>query len=101
MAEIHEGAYQLLESYDQITQVLKEKKTLGVGLEKYFQIVSKANTPHDEVYENFKQIYTINDEDDLKLILEVLYKLRHPLLYKYVDLYNVSLQDNIIGGKTI
>ncbi|OMD82996.1 MULTISPECIES: glycosyltransferase [Paenibacillus] len=97
LAEIHEGAYQLFEGYDQITQVLKEKKTLGVGLEKYFQIVSKANIPHDEVYENFKQIYTISDEEDLKLILEVLYKLRHPLLYKYVDLYNVSLQDNIIA----
>ncbi|OZQ78133.1 glycosyltransferase [Paenibacillus odorifer] len=96
MAEIYEGAYQLSKSYDQVLKVLEEKKTFGAGIEKYFRIVSKANIPNEEAYNNLQQIYSITELEDLKLILEVLYKLRHPLLSKYIDLYKVNIQKNVL-----
>ncbi|AJS60370.1 glycosyltransferase [Paenibacillus sp. IHBB 10380] len=98
LAELYESQNRILKSYEQIVKALQDKKSFAPGLKKYFEIVTKANIPLEDVYENIEQLYNVSSVDDLELLLEVLYALRHPLLNKYLTMYKVNVQANVIAS---
>lgn len=98
LAELYESRNQLDESYKYIVEVLQEKKTFAPGLSKYFEIVTKSNIPIDDVYRNIEQLYNISNINDLQLLLDVLYGLRHPLLNKFLTVYSITAQPNVAAA---
>ena len=97
LAGINENRNHILQSYEQIIQALQAKRGYAPALKKYFDIVTKANIPLDDVYQNIEQLFNISSGDDLKLLLEVLYILRHPLLNKYITKYSVKVESHVIA----
>ncbi|WP_054957465.1 glycosyltransferase [Paenibacillus dakarensis] len=95
LAEIYETNYQISKSYEHIIEALKIKKTFAAAIKKYFQLVTKANIPVDDVYQNIELIYRTSNIEELKLLLEVLYSLRHSLLNKYLSEFNIRVEDNV------
>lgn len=100
LAEIYESKFQISMSYEHIAKALKLNK-MDVGtLKKYFQIATKANTPLEDVCRNIELIYRISNVEEMTLILEVLYSLRHTLLNKYLPECNVQVERNILAVGT-
>ncbi|WP_342571183.1 glycosyltransferase [Paenibacillus sp. FSL R5-0749] len=95
LAEWYEARYQFAKSYEHIIASVKENDELVASLAKFFQIMSKVNIPIDDVYNSFKQIYKISSSDKLQRLLEVLYQLRHPLLERYLNEYNLTVQPEV------
>lgn len=98
LAEIYEQQGRMSESYDQIVKVIQSKKSFAPGLRKYFEVVSKTNIPLEDIHNNIKLIYNISNVNDLQLLLDVLYGLRHPLLDKYLSQYSISVQPNVTAA---
>ncbi|AIQ49703.1 hypothetical protein R70723_30350 [Paenibacillus sp. FSL R7-0273] len=97
LAEIYDKQRKITQSYEETVQVLREKKTYSPALKKYFEIVTKANLPVEEVYHNIEFIYNVQNINDLRLLLDTLYVLRHPLLSKYVGKFNIEPPPHIIA----
>lgn len=97
LAELHEKDYSFSKSYDYIVEAIKLNKNLTPLVAKYYQIVTLANIPLEDVYQNFNQIYRISGISELKIILEVLYSLRHPLLNRYLNDYKINYEENILA----
>lgn len=95
LAEIYESKFQISISYEHIAKALKLNKMDAGILKKYFQIVSKTNTPLKDVCINIERIYRTSNVEEMTLILEVLYSLRHTLLNKYLTEFNVQVERNI------
>ncbi|WP_431086425.1 glycosyltransferase [Paenibacillus sp. 8b26] len=96
LAELHEKNYRLLLSYEHIVECVRIKKDFLAGIAKYFEIVTMASIPLTDVYQNFNQIYRISAIKELKVLLEVLYALRHPILNRYLSDYKVNPEDNVL-----
>lgn len=97
LAEIYENKLQLSKSYEHIIESIKIKKTFMGAVNKYFQIVTKANISVEDVYQNIEVIYKTSNIEELKLLLEVLYSLRHPLLNKYLKEFNIRVEENVLA----
>ncbi|MEK4190997.1 glycosyltransferase [Paenibacillus sp. FSL L8-0494] len=95
LAEVYERQRKLAESYELVIKVLEEKKTHIPALTKYFEIVSKANIPADDVYQNLELIYNVENINDLRNLIDTLYELRHPLLNEYIAKYKLQTQPYI------
>jgi len=95
LAELYEKEYSFSKSYDYIVEAIKLKKHFVPLIAKYYQIVTLANIPLEDVYQNFNQIYRISDVSELKIVLEVLYSLRHPLLNRYLNDYQINSEANV------
>nr|WP_269473526.1 TPR domain-containing glycosyltransferase [Paenibacillus odorifer] len=95
LAEVYERQRKLAESYELVIKVLEEKKTHIPALTKYFEIVSKANIPADDVYRNLELIYNVENINDLRNLIDTLYELRHPLLNEYIAKYKLQTQPYI------
>ncbi|WP_440113472.1 glycosyltransferase [Paenibacillus sp. QZ-Y1] len=100
LAELYEKNYGFSKSYDYIVEAIKLKKHFIPSVAKYFQIVTLANIPLEDVYQNFNQMYRISDVSELKTLLEVLYSLRHPLLNRYINDYQINLEANVSAVAT-
>lgn len=98
LALLYEEQNRLAESYEMIVDVLKTKKSFAPSLREYFIIASKANIPLSNVYENIEKIYNIANINELQLLLDILYGLRHPLLNRYLMKYNINVQSNVTAA---
>lgn len=98
LAELYEKQNRIAESYDHIILALKSSKAYAPALRKYFEIVSKANIPLEDIHQNIKHIYNISNINELQLLLDVLYSLRHPLLNKYISIYSINVQPNVVAS---
>ncbi|MFD2703191.1 glycosyltransferase [Paenibacillus shunpengii] len=98
LAELYEKQKQLGKSFNAIVNVIREKKVYAPGLRRYFDIVSKSNISVEEVKKNIENIYDISSISDLKLLLDVLYGIRHPLLETYMSQYNINVQSNVTAS---
>ncbi|MDO3412078.1 glycosyltransferase [Saccharibacillus sp. CPCC 101409] len=92
LAEWYEEKYKLLESYEHITQAMKQKKDFTQGLYKYLSIVKKANVPLEDVKGSISRFFSINNLENLKKILEIFYAAKHPLLSAYLKDYNLQVE---------
>lgn len=60
--------------------------------------MTKSNIPLDDVYQNIIQLYNISNINDLQLLLDVLYGLRHPLLNRFISVYSITAQPNVAAS---
>ncbi|MGG1939100.1 glycosyltransferase [Paenibacillus polymyxa] len=97
LAEWYESRNDLMKSYEHILEAFKLKKDFVPVMGKYFKIMEKANVPLEEVFSITQQLYPISNSGHLEKLLEVLYKLRHPLLQRYLTEYKVTVQDNVMA----
>jgi glycosyltransferase involved in cell wall biosynthesis len=100
LAELYERDYSFSKSYDYIVEAIKLKKHFIPLIAKYYEIVTLANIPLEDVYQNFNQIYRISSVSELKALLEVLYSLRHPLLNRYLNNYQINSEANVSAVAT-
>ncbi|MFD1139403.1 glycosyltransferase [Paenibacillus urinalis] len=96
LAEMYESQNRIIECYDEVVRALQTKNTFAPALRKYFEVVSKANIPLDDVYKNIELLYNISNVNDLQILLDILYGLRHPLLGKFMSIYNINAQMHIM-----
>ncbi|MBP1157800.1 MULTISPECIES: glycosyltransferase [unclassified Paenibacillus] len=97
LAELYEKQGDLLKSFNEVTKVLKQKKTFVPNIVKYLNIMLQTNIPMEDVYSNLKSLYNIVSVDELTSLLEVLYNLRHPLLYRYILDYKLNVESHVLA----
>lgn len=100
LAEVYEKSYRLSESYEYIINVVRDNKSFATGISKYFQIVTMANIPLEDVYQNFNQIYKMSKVEELQLLIEILYIMRHPILNRYLNEYEIKVEAKISAVAT-
>lgn len=82
-------------AYDNIVEAVKFKNNFVPIIGKYFEIIDRLNLPSEDVFSSTNYLFKVQNSDQLKNILEVLYHLRHPLIKKYLETYQVTVQDNV------
>jgi glycosyltransferase involved in cell wall biosynthesis len=82
------------ESYEHMVKAL-EQKFISV-IVKYLELTLKLNTPLKEIIVTIDRLYPINNVTDLQILLELLYRVRHPLLDYYLDRYQVEVQSHVM-----
>ncbi|WP_418026707.1 glycosyltransferase [Paenibacillus sp. JJ1722] len=100
LAEVYEKSYRISESYEHIIDAVRDSKSFAVGISKYFQIVTMANIPLEDVYQNFSQIYKMSKVEELQLLIEILYIMRHPILNRYLSEYEIKVEEKISAVAT-
>ncbi|WP_191800490.1 glycosyltransferase [Paenibacillus gallinarum] len=98
LAELYEKQNNIQKSFDAIVEVIKRKKEYVPGIKKYFEIATKLNASVIEVQNKFEHIYDISRINDIQVLLDVLYGLRHPLLETYISKYKINVQSNVIAS---
>jgi glycosyltransferase involved in cell wall biosynthesis len=94
LAEWYESRNNLSKSYEHVLEAIELNRNFVPILAKYFQIVTKANVPLEDVFNSFQKVFSISSSEELQTLLEILYSLRNPLLLRYLNEYEVSVQDN-------
>jgi tetratricopeptide (TPR) repeat protein len=92
---IYENQRKLTSGFDAVLNSLQANKKYTPALKRYFNITLKAKIPVKEVYETIKQLYNIENIEDLQQLLNILYGLRHPLLNQLFAQYRIAPQKNI------
>ncbi|KUP23872.1 glycosyltransferase family 2 protein [Paenibacillus sp. DMB5] len=92
---VYEKQRQLTKGFDAVLKSLQAKKNYTPALKRYFNITLKAKVPLKDVYETIKQLYNIANIEELHLLLNILYGLRHPLLWDLLTQYSVNSQKHI------
>lgn len=95
LAEWYMSRNEYNKAYENIIEAIKYNKSFIPLIGKYLEITDRLNLPHDDVFTSVNYLFRIRTTDQLKNILEVLYHLRHPLLQKYLETYQVAVQDNV------
>lgn len=78
------------EAYLEILKALEEKFTFSII--RYLELTKQRRIPSGEVIGVIDKLYKIDEIKDLQFLLEVLYRVRHPLFNHYLEKYNVSPQ---------
>ncbi|PJN58904.1 hypothetical protein PAEAM_35550 [Paenibacillus sp. GM1FR] len=84
-------------AYEHITEAIKIKEDFLPVIGKYFEIVEKAGLSLEETFTNANHLFSITNSRMLEKILEALYQLRNPLLQKYLDLYEITVQEHVMA----
>ncbi|GAB1157982.1 hypothetical protein YWY31_40070 [Paenibacillus illinoisensis] len=95
LAEWYMSRNEYNKAYENIIEAIKFNKSFVPLIGKYLEITDRLNLPHDDVFTSVNYLFKIRTTDQLKNVLEVLYHLRHPLLQKYLETYQVAVQDNV------
>lgn len=101
LAELYEREGNLKESYRESLKVLQIKSNFVPGLKKYLEVALKANVSDEEVQQNVETLYSMQSIEDIQRMFNVLYGLRHPLLYHYLTKYNIEAQPHILSSAQI
>ncbi|EFU38176.1 hypothetical protein PVOR_31749 [Paenibacillus vortex V453] len=86
-----------------MTQAI-QKVTDSLGINKHYMPSIKLllditkNTSFKDAFEFISKTWEISSLDDLKEMIGVLYKLRHPLLYGFCELYNHNVDKSILAA---
>ncbi|MCZ1264088.1 glycosyltransferase [Paenibacillus tundrae] len=95
LAEWYTSRNELTKGYEHILQAVHQKSDFVAFIIKYFEIVNKAGIPLDDIYIEANRIFPITNKKQFESVLEALYYLRHPLLQRYLDAHQVTVQDNV------
>ncbi|MDR6720294.1 glycosyltransferase [Paenibacillus sp. 2003] len=97
LAEWHTTQNEYNKAYEHITEAIKFKEGFLPVIGKYFEIVEKAGLSLDEMFTSANDLFSITNSRMLEKILEALYQLRHPLLQRYLTLYEVTVQKHVMA----
>lgn len=97
LAEWHTTRNEYNKAYGHITEAIRFKEDFLPAIGKYFEIVEKAGLSLEEMFTNANQLFPITNSRMLEKILEALYQLRHPLLERYLTLYEVTVQEHVMA----
>jgi len=81
---LSQGRYS--EAFDSAYSAVQKNKHFQPAVSILLEIMLKVNINHEEVFEYLTKVYRITNIEDLKTLILVLYKLRHPLLNKFLSL---------------
>ncbi|MGI1799554.1 glycosyltransferase [Priestia sp. TRN 1309] len=84
-----------LKALEALFYSIKLKKHFDKAITSYIKLMVTAKIELDEVFQSFNQLYVINNQEDLIFIIKLLYQSRSPLLQKYLEKYNIQLDDRI------
>ncbi|WP_046227677.1 TPR domain-containing glycosyltransferase [Paenibacillus dauci] len=95
LSELYEKQGRIMDSYEAILKSIQINNKISATLTKYLNTVSRTGIPENEIQQNIDVIYNINNVEDLKLLIEVLYTIRHPLLQSNIKQYDLNLEENV------
>ncbi|MGV7118418.1 glycosyltransferase [Paenibacillus kyungheensis] len=95
LAILYDMQGKLLKSYEMIVQSIQTNIAFVPSLNKYFEIVLKANIPLGDIYNNFNLLYNVASVEELQRLLDLLYTLRHPLLHQYIENKNIVAEKHV------
>lgn len=74
-----------VDAFDAAYNSIQNKKNYIPALTIFISSMMKVNISNDETFEYLLKVYQINNKDDYKNIVQVLYNLRHSLLYRFIS----------------
>lgn len=89
LAELYLKEERREESLNHALEALKGSKNSFPTLKVFLQIFPGGE--RKQLYGILKQVWNLDSDKDLELLLIALYQIRHPLLLNYVEEYNVSI----------
>lgn len=95
LAVLYDMQGKLAKSYEMIVKSIQTNISFIPSLNKYFEIVLKANIPLIDIYNNFNLLYNVASVEELQRLLDLLYTLRHPLLHEYIENKNIVAETHI------
>ncbi|WP_338588700.1 glycosyltransferase [Paenibacillus sp. Y5S-9] len=94
LSEVYELQGDLSESYKKKIQALETKSSLEI-IFNYLEFTLRMNQPADEIIQNIKKFYKMDNIQDLQNLMNMLYGLRHPLLHYYLEKFKIEADAHI------
>ncbi|GIO35203.1 hypothetical protein J41TS12_00640 [Paenibacillus antibioticophila] len=82
------------QAYKEILEVMRSNSLFA--LSKYLKLAMKMDISFDEVNLVIESNYKISNISELQILLEILYRVRHPLFHHYLRKYNVDPQKHVL-----
>lgn len=101
LSELYEKMGKLNDSYLEILKAMQLKIKYEAVLQRYFKLTLKLNLPINVIRETIHKLYAFNAVEDLQLLLDTLYGVRHPLLDYFLTRYNISVQPHVTATAKI
>ncbi|MGN7169663.1 glycosyltransferase [Paenibacillus cellulositrophicus] len=97
LAELYEQEGMVDEGYREILKVLQLKRNFIPALNVFLEMSLRLNIPMEDLDGTLIKVYRLESVEDLQLLLNTLYSLRHPILDYYLTKYNINAQLNVIA----
>ena len=95
LSELYEKQGRIMDSYEAVLKSIQLNNKISTTLIKYLDVISRAGISESEIQKNIDIIYDMKNVEDLRILLEVLYTIRHSLLHSNITKYNLNLEENI------
>lgn len=97
LSEICYEVDDLVQSFDYLIKSLQLNSQYTPTLIHYFRVVEKSNIPTGDALQTLNLFFKIQNQEDFKKIIEVLYFLRSPYLNYFTANYNIQVKNNILA----
>ncbi|PLR78240.1 hypothetical protein CU633_06910 [Bacillus sp. V3-13] len=97
LSEIQQKQGQLTKALDSSFSALKMNKHFPPALSQYYTVLKSAGISENEIKENLKVAYPVNETKDLEVIMGVLFAHRSKLIQDYIDDYQLKVNNAVLG----
>lgn len=87
----------LIKALEPALKAVQVKKHFVPGIAQYLNVLIGSNIPTSDMASNLESIFPITDVKDLSTIAGVLYNKRSGALLKYLQTYNVEVEEHIFS----
>lgn len=91
LAETYMQAGKAMEAFNLLHQVMQNKDLIHRTLPVLLLLASRADLPQEDVMEFIDEVYPVKTQDETRLLLEILFQCRSPLLERYIQKYFVKV----------
>lgn len=95
LGEIASKEHRNMDAFEAAIQVLQMKKNYVPALELYLRTVMRTRVPAADVFENMQGIYSLTSAQDVLHLITVLYRLRHPLMNRYIETFGIDVDQTL------
>lgn len=97
LSELQQKQGNLLKALDSSFFALEINKKFPPALSQYFSVLKSAGINENEINENLKNAYPINEVKELEILVGVLYAHRNKLLQFYIDEYKIEVTNSVLA----
>ncbi|MDR4889993.1 glycosyltransferase [Fredinandcohnia sp. QZ13] len=96
LSEVLQRQGKLIEALNHSFNAIVEKKNFAPAISQYLNVLIQSGIEKDEIYKNIKQVFPINNSDELLLLLGVLLAKRSKLLLDLIIEYNLKVDEQLL-----
>lgn len=91
LSEVQQKQGKMVIALESAFSALKLYKKFPPALNQYYLVMKSAGIKENDIYQNLREIYPINETKDLESLISVLFSNRSPVLYDYINEFKLNL----------